>query len=391
MPKLALNFICKNESHVIERMLNSIVKVTDLIVCNDTGSTDGTQQMIKNWGEKNNIPTYVFERPFDNFENSRNHAMSKLRDTVSELGWDPNDVWGYWIDCDEQLVVYPDFNKSQFDRDLYMINTSIGAMKYTRNTFFRVSKPFAWYGPVHEFIIYTGQDQITSGLAVGLDVDVRMDGGSWKTDVSEKYKNHANILEDYITKNNDPRWVFYTAQSWHDAASIQNNREENEERWRRSIKYYRQRVARNDGYEEERYYSQLRIGSIMRIMEAPWEETHQELLKAYSLDPLRGESIKLIADHYLMMGEFNLAYLYTKFCKVNFHGKNPYPNRLLFIDESFYVWRILEVHAAACYYTGRVEEAKANYNELIDVLKKNPKMFSPEDIQKINANAQFFK
>jgi len=47
MNKLALNFICKNESHVVERMLNSAKGITDLIVVNDTGSTDGTQELIK--------------------------------------------------------------------------------------------------------------------------------------------------------------------------------------------------------------------------------------------------------------------------------------------------------------------------------------------------------
>ena len=390
MPKLALNFICKDESHVIETMLNSVTSITDLVVCNDTGSTDGTQQIIKDWGIKNNIPTFVFERTFDNFENSRNHAMDKLRETVNELGWNANETWGYWIDADEQLIVLPNFNKKQFNKDLYMINTNIGAMHYTRNTFFRVSKSFSWYGPIHEFIVYKGQDQITSGLIEGLAVDVKMTGNSWKSDISEKYKNHAIILENYIQTNKDPRWIFYTAQSYHDSSSTQN-REENEERWRRALKYYKERVNRTDGYEEERYYSQLRIGSIMRMMEAPWNETHQELLKAYSMDPLRGESIKLIIDYYLMMGEWHLAYLYSKFCKVNFHGKNPYPTRLLFIDESFYIWRILEVHSASCYYTGRIDEAKSNYQELLDIVKKSPQLFSSEDLAKINNNAQFFK
>ena len=57
MGKLALNFICKNEAHVIEKMLNSIKTITDLIVVNDTGSTDGTQDIIKKFGQENNIPT----------------------------------------------------------------------------------------------------------------------------------------------------------------------------------------------------------------------------------------------------------------------------------------------------------------------------------------------
>ena len=69
MSKLALNFICKNESHVIGKMLNSAKDIVDLIVVNDTGSTDGTQDIIKKFGEENDIPTYVFERQFDNFEN----------------------------------------------------------------------------------------------------------------------------------------------------------------------------------------------------------------------------------------------------------------------------------------------------------------------------------
>ena len=111
-----------------------------------------------------------------------------------------NNVHGYWFDCDEQLVIDPSFNKNQFIADLYMINTYIGQMKYTRNTFFRVSKPFRFYGPVHEFIICDDQN-ITSGLATGIQVNVSMDGASWKGNISEKYLEHAHKLESYINKN----------------------------------------------------------------------------------------------------------------------------------------------------------------------------------------------
>jgi len=78
MGKLALNFICKNESHIINKMLESCKSVTYLIVATDTGSDDGTQDIIRKFVEENNIPTYVFDRPFDNFEKSRNFSMDKL-------------------------------------------------------------------------------------------------------------------------------------------------------------------------------------------------------------------------------------------------------------------------------------------------------------------------
>ena len=391
MGKLALNFICKNESHVIERMLNSAKSITDLIVVNDTGSTDGTQDIIRKFGEENNIPTYVFERPFDDFEKSRTWAMTKLSEVVAELKWDADKVHGYWFDCDEQLVIDPTFNKNQFTADLYMINTYIGQMKYTRNTFFKVSKPFRWYGPVHEFIVCDDQN-ITSGLATGIHVNVSMDGASWQGKISEKYLSHSHKLETYINDNRqDPRWIFYTAQSYHDSASIPDNKEENEERLRRSLRYYKERTERTDGYVEEIYYAHYRMGSIMKTLEEPWNLTMQQCLKAYAVDPLRGESIKTIIDYYLQMGEWHLAYLYTKFGYENFHGKNPYPKKLLFVDESLYVWKFAEAHAATCFYTGRTDEAKKVYTQILAAVKSNPGSFTPDDLQKIEMNGQFFR
>jgi tetratricopeptide (TPR) repeat protein len=391
MGKLALNFICKDESHIIEKMLSSVKGVADLIVATDTGSTDGTQDLIRNFGKENNIPTYVFDRPFDDFEKSRNHSMQKLRDVVQELGWDANKVHGFWIDCDETLVIDPKFDKNQFTNDLYMINTYIGQMKYTRNTFFRVSLPFRWYGPVHEFIVCDKKD-ITSGLASGVHVDVKMEGNSWKGNISSKYKSHAFVLEKYLDENRqDPRWIFYLAQSYHDSASVQDNVEENAERLRRSLKYYRERTQRLDGYAEEIYYAQYRIGTIMRVLEEPWNLTLQECLKAYAIDPLRGESIKTVIDYYLQVGEWNLAYLYTKFAKENFHGRNPYPQRLLFVDEGLYIWKFAESHAAACFYTGRRDEARSNYEEIVKLSKSQPQFFTPDDFRKIEMNSQFFK
>lgn len=386
--KLTLVQIMKNEAHVVTRMLNSIKPIVDMIVMVDTGSTDNSIEVVKKWGEENGVETHVFEKLFDNFENTRNHSIQM----ATELCKDRKDEWwGFWLDCDETLEIAPNFNKQKLDKDLYMFNTYINTMKYTRNECFRIGKKFRFYGPVHEFIV--ADEQVTSGLMDGLTVRVQMDGGSWKEgNIAHKYKRHADMLEDYINnKDRNSRWVFYTGQSYHDSASIQNNKSENDERLRRAIFYYRERVNRSDGYEEERFYSQFRIGTIMRMLEEPWHLTHQELLKAYSMDPLRGESIKIIIDHYLQIGEYNNAYLYSKFAKVNFHGKSPYPQKLLFVDEALYLWKFLEVHAAACFYTGRKEEAKTNFQELLKITKSHAQYFTPEEIAKINSNVQFFK
>jgi glycosyltransferase involved in cell wall biosynthesis len=388
--KLILTQIMKNESHVAERMLNSIKGFVDGICVVDTGSTDDSIEKVLKWGKDNNIETYVFEKAFDNFESCRNYSFEKAREKF--LNRDNNTYYNFWLDFDEELVVDPTFNKNTLNKDLYMFNTYIRQMKYTRNEMCRLDKAYRFYGPIHEYIIQPeGVQGLTSDVLQGVHVNVSMDGGSWKEDVPNKYLSHSHVLEKYIANNRkDPRWIFYTAQSYHDSATMPDNKEENEERLRRSLRYYRERVDRLDGYGEERFYAQYRIGTIMKNLESPWHLTHLELLKAYSMEPLRAEPIKVIIDYYLQVGEWNMAYLYSKFAKVNFHNKNPYPKRLLFVDESIYVWKILEVHSAACYYTGRIEEAKENFKEILALTKTNPGIFSQEDLQKIEQNQRFF-
>ncbi len=390
--KVALHFICKNEAHVVNRMLGTSIGFADLIVAVDTGSTDNTIEVIKKFGSDNNIPTFVFERPFDNFENSRNCSMDKLREVVSsEMKWDPKKVWGYFYDCDEELIVDKNFKKDSLDKDLYMINAYLGQMNYTRNTFFRVSGPFKWYGPVHEFIIPT-QQNTTAGMLNEVKVKVNMDGGSWiEGNTHKKYRKHAEMLEDYINhKDRDPRWVFYTAQSYHDSASVPNNKEENDERMRRSMKYYKERVNHIQGYHEERFYSQYRVGVISKILDKPWIECQAELLKAYSMDPLRAEPFKIIIDHYQQLADWNMSYLYSKFAVDTYSGKSPFPTRLLFIDDSLYSWKLLELHSTSCFYTNRLDEAKDCFDRIMKIMKTDPTRFSDQDKQRLEINSRHF-
>jgi glycosyltransferase involved in cell wall biosynthesis len=395
--KLILAQIMKNEEAVLERMLNSIKPIVDIICMVDTGSTDKSIEILKKWGSDNNVEVHILERPFDNFENSRNASMQLARNVVAKKN-DDNTYYTFWSDCDEVMEISPSFNKKSLDKDLYMVNTTIGNMKYTRNCIARLDKNFTWYGPVHEFIVPPKDEngttvKVSAGIADGVHVQVYTDGNSWKSeDVEKKYRKHAEILEEYINyKDRDPRWIFYTAQSYHDSATIKNNREENHERLRRALKYYKERVSINSGYSEERFYSQYRVGTIMRVLDEPWKDTLNECMKAYSIDPLRGESIKTIIEYYQSVGNWNLAYMYSLFAYNAFHNKNPYPSRLLFVDANLYNWRFLEVHASCCFYTQRLDEAKKHFSELLSILEKNSSWFSPQEIERINKNKKHFQ
>ena len=384
MKTLGISQIVKDEAHVITRSLDSIKDIVDHLTFVDTGSTDGTQDVIKKWAEEHNIPCDIYEKEFDNFESCRNYAMQMSKGKTD---------YCFWLDADEVLEIdHKLFDKNKLDKDLYMFNTHIGSMKYTRNECWNNTKEFKWYGPVHEFIIPSDPNtKLTSGIMPGIDVIVRMDGGSWKEDTAKKYRNHSALLEDYIdNKDRDPRWIFYTAQSYHDSACIKNNEPENNERLRRSMKYYSERVAIAGGYPEERFYAQFRVGTIYYRLQRPWSEVMEQLLMAYNIDPMRGEPFKMMIEHYQNMGDWNMAFLYSKFAYTTYHKNNPYPHRVLFVDNTLYDWKFAEYYANACFYTGKKDEARKVHQEVLVMTKQTPNLFSPEDINRINTNSGFF-
>ena len=133
--KLILTQIMKDESHVAKRMLDSIKNIVDGICVVDTGSTDDSIEIVKNWGKENNVETYVIERPFDNFENSRNCSFEKAREKFLPETDDGNVYYNFWLDFDEQLIVDETFDKQSINKDLYMFDTYIGQMKYIRYEF----------------------------------------------------------------------------------------------------------------------------------------------------------------------------------------------------------------------------------------------------------------
>lgn len=374
MITLGLSAIMKNESHVILRNLDSIKPIIDHVTLVDTGSTDNTIEVVKKWGVDNNIPVDVYERPFDNFENSRNYAR--------EMALGKTD-YCMWIDADEVLKIDDDFDKESIgEKEFWMLQTYLGANRYSRNEIWKNDDRFVWYGPVHEFIkVKDPNVKVTTGMLEGLKVIVYNEGGSWKDDPSKKYYKQALMLEEYILDNNDPRWVFYLAQSYNDSATT-GNWILDKDRLTKAAYYYKKRAQHHEGYPEEIYMAQLCYSNCQLRLEEPWSKVHQEYLKTWKMEPRRADPLIAISEFYLKTDNFLPAYLYSKHMYDNFLDR--YPKELLFyVEEQLYVYKIPRIHLDICVSMGKAKECSEILDKMFLLSKKYPYIYDQNKVNEI--------
>src|ERR1700680_3956289 len=95
---IGLCMIVKNEAHVMMRCLESVRPLIDYVLVEDTGSTDGTQTIIREWLGRTKLPGNVFDEPWQDFAYNRSTALARLRQ-VKEVDY------ALIIDADDQLVI----------------------------------------------------------------------------------------------------------------------------------------------------------------------------------------------------------------------------------------------------------------------------------------------
>jgi len=365
--KLGLSMIVKDESHVILRVLESIYKHIDYWAIADTGSTDGTQEIIKKFFEEKNIPGNLIETPWVDFSTCRNISLQDV---------EKNADYGIWIDADEEFMPAVNFNVQialNTGYDTISVPTKYGGVDYTRKSIWKCGKGFYWNGPIHE--ILSSAEEKTGGIMQGAYVLVRAEGNSWK-DVTAKYTAHAKILSEYAEGNLDPRWTFYTAQSYRDA---QMHRE--------SFDWYERRTKMADGFKEEIYFSRYMMARLAEIMEKDKASVMMLYNEAHKEDPVRGETIKSLVQYLHRMKDWETAYVYTKY-GLRYNQKNPYPTRILFIDNQLYDFQMAELHSVSCFHTNRVEEGSINYWLFRRQLKKGD--LNAEQEKLLYNNERFF-
>lgn len=347
--KICLTMIVRNESKIIERCLDNVQNSVDCISICDTGSTDGTPDIIEAYLKKNNIPGRVYHHSWLNFGHNRSLSAKAAKDTLNALGFSLPHTYLLLLDADMVFVAAPEFDKQQLTKDEYYLVQKSSLCSHYNVRLIKASLPWTCVGATHEHWTCAGKS--SSEKLKTLWIDDRDDGGC----KADKFERDLQFLTKGLEEEPDNvRYMFYLAQSY---MCLKRNDE--------AIKWYKERIARQ-GWMEEVWYSMFKIGEIYESNNE-WDKALKWYLEAYQYNPERAEALERIAAHYRVAGQNDLA------CMFAFQGaKIGYPNnQVLFISDYVYKYRFDEELSIAAYYTPFRDEGFAAI-ERLQVSKEVP-------------------
>ncbi len=350
-PTVCLNMIVKNESKVICRCLESALPLIDYWVIVDTGSTDGTQQVIINYMKEKNIPGTLYEKPWKNFAHNRNEALVFAENTADYV---------LILDADDYLIYQPEFQLPDWKMDSYTIMSSLGGTEYAATRLLDMKHKWKWEGVVHEYL--TSPTAIFSSHLSNVVNFCTRDGA--RSQDPEKYHKDAQMI--YTALQEDPtntRYTFYLAQSYRDAGESE-----------KALEYYEKRVEMG-GWDQEVFYALYQIASLKEHLEYPVNEVAAAYLKAYSFRPTRWEPLYRLARYYRTKANFEAAYRVGRLAA----DMSP-SNDILFVEKWISDYGLIVERTVSAYWTEKYEEAK----ELCQQIQTINNL--PEDIRNLNNN-----
>jgi hypothetical protein len=328
--KICLSMIVKNEAHCIARCLNSVKKYIDYWVICDTGSTDNTEDIIKE--SLKGIPGEFHKNQWVDFSTNRNIALDLSRNKSNYI---------LFIDADDILVVN-NFNCfKKLNLPAYNIKINHGSCIYHRTCLIKNDFPGKYEGVLHEAINISSLNYLPT-LIDGCYIQFGGDGSRSKD--PEKYLKDALVLEEAIKKEpNNSRYVFYCAQSYKDANKLD-----------KAAKFYFERTKMG-GWNEECFFAAFELGKILEsITPLDIMNISNTYIKAYNFAPHRIESLTYLCSFLRKNKLYDSAYFYA-----NIGVKINKPNSGLFILSYCYDWKIKDELALASYYVG---DYKLAYN-----------------------------
>ena len=389
MTTICLNMIVRDESHIIQKTLSNIldkIPISSWVIC-DTGSSDNTSEIIKEFFAQKGIPGKLYHDQWIDFSHNRNLALQRCEGMSDYI---------LFFDADDRIEGSVDTSNLTHHSYFLKMSNESHSVTYYRKLIIRNGLPFKWRGVLHEYL----EDKYNDTGTINSNHFIISGRSGSRNNTCKKYHHDAEILATAYHQCTEqdlmPRYAFYCAQSYHDAA-VQDEKNRSE-LYSKALEWYLLRLTLA-GFAEERYFSLLRIGLIHERL-GRISNSIPFLLEAFEENPLRAESLNHLARIYRSIGKYNLAFRFAKMAK---EIKKPIAN-FLFLDNVVYdSWIDYEIMInaieiglyLAAYHSARELllsganlSATSKATEIINYLISHSiiKVFDPDIIDNINKN-----
>lgn len=318
---ICLNMIVKNESIVIVRMLESVVKLIDCYCICDTGSSDDTKELIRQFFLWHDIPGKIIDHDFINFEESRNFALESCMEMANYI---------LLMDADMVLSIPNVVNtKKQLKNNFQNGISGLRILQGNEDFFYpnvriiRSCPEYKYVGVTHEYLSMKDEDEIENISKDDLFIYDIGDGGSKE----DKFERDIRLLKEGIKKDpQNKRYWFYLGNSYFDLKKYAD-----------AINAYRKRIDLG-GWVQELWYCFYRMGLAFYELEEK-EIAIAAWLSGYDRYPNRIENLYQLVKHYRMTGETKTAYMFYKMAR-EIIDNGVHKEEMLFVSNDVYRYKL---------------------------------------------------
>lgn len=356
MAKISLCMIVKNEEEVLRRCLDSVKAICDEIIIVDTGSTDKTKEIAKEYTDK-----VIDFKWIDDFSAARNFAFKQATSDYI-----------LWLDADDILKKEDQKKLKKMKKEL---DDSVDAVSmlyhvafdefdnpkfsYRRNRLVKRDRNFKWIGPVHEYLEVNG-NITSSDIAV---IHRKAD----KSNVNAINDRNLKIYEKRLEQGEEfsPRDLFYYANELKDHRLFQ----------KASI-YYREFLATKKGWIEDEIRACINMAECYRML-GNAEKEIEALVLSITYDVPRPEVSCRFGDLYMGKHLFQKAIIWYRLATdIELDDSQG------FQQYGYSTW-YPHLQLCVCYWQLGEKELAENHNQ-------KAKDYQPNNVQ-VQYNEKFFK
>lgn len=324
--EICLCMIVRDEADVLAGSLASCRAHIDSWVICDTGSSDGTQDLIRH--ELEGIPGELHERAWVDFGHNRSELMALARGRADYL---------LLLDAGMTIELHGD-PLGSLRADAYLVRHA-GESRY--HTLRLVSGRLRWryVGAAHEYI--TAAERYSTGRLDDLVIHPRAP----ETVRPGRAARNAALLQAALERDpSDARSLFYLAQTWRDLGDETDDRQ-----LLSAAREAYERRARMGGWAEE-HYCALHQAGLLYARLGDWPSAMARLLMAWQVRPERLEAVHYLAAGLIERRHHRTALQFTSLASPP--ARLRVPDDVLFVEPWVYEWGMLFQHAIATYWCG---------------------------------------